>query len=359
MRPRLLVIGAGDLGGRIVRGMAATPAVGEIVLAGRDPVRGAEIVGVAGSWADCVCRFAQVDATAQDQLEELLETTRPDVVVQCASLLSPWALGHRDDPVARAIRAAGLAVALPMQLPVIHATMRAARAVGFTRPIANLSFPDLTNVVLGRIGLAPTVGLGNASMMALRARAALRAERGADASLPLVRVVGHHAQLFPVMAAQEPSDPAHRVRVFVGEDGERRDALAYVGYPLPRGSVLNEVTAPAALEAILALLPGAAPSRLSVPAPLGLPGGFPVRIAGGTVELDLPVGQPLDEAVRFNELMGRGDGIESIAGDGTVTVTAEAVAALADVAPWLAEPLAPDEATERAGRLRALLDGTR
>ncbi len=356
MRPRLLVIGAGDLGGRIVRGMAATRAVGEIVLAGRDPVRGGEIVGVAGSWADCICRFARVDATAQDQLEELLSTTRPDVVVQCASLMSPWALGSREDPVADAIRAAGLAVMLPMQLPIIHATMRAARAVGFAGPIANLSFPDLTNVVLGRIDLAPTVGLGNASMMALRVRAALRAERGGDTPLPLVRIVGHHAQLFPVMAAEQPSDPADRVRVFLGEEGERRDPLAYVGYPLPRGSVLNEVTAPAALETILALLPGAPPARLSVPSPLGLAGGFPVRIADGTVELDLPAGQPLDEAVRFNESHGRGDGVESVAADGTVTLTAEAVSALADVAPWLTDPLGPDEATERAGRLRALLD---
>jgi hypothetical protein len=353
------VIGAGDLGGRLVRGMAATRAVGEIVLAGRNPDVGGEIAGIASSWADCICRFIQVDATEQDQLEQLFETTRPDVVVQCASLLSPWALGRRDDPVAAAIRAAGLAVMLPMQLPIIHATMRAARAVGFTGPIANLSFPDLTNVVLGRIGLAPTVGLGNASMMALRVRAALRAERGPDAELPLVRIVAHHAQLFPVMAAQEPPEPDDRVRVFIGEDGQRHDALAYAGYPLPRGSVLNEVTAPAALQTILALLPGAPPSRLSVPAPLGLPGGLPVRIADGTVELDLPATQPLDEAVRFNELQGRGDGVESIAGDGTVTVTPEAVAALAEVAPWLSDPLAPDEATERAGRLHELLGSAR
>ena len=357
MRPRLLVIGAGDLGGRIVRGIAAADVAGEIILAGRDAARGAEIVGVAGSWADAVCRFVQVDATEQEQLEELLATTRPDVVVQCASLLSPWALGARDDAVARAIRAAGLAVALPMQLPIIHATMRAARAVGFAGPVANLSFPDVTNVVLGRLSLAPHVGLGNASMMALRVRAALRAERGADAPLPLVRVIGHHAQLFPVMAADEPADPAERIRVFLGEEGERDDALAYRGYPLPRGSILNDVTAPAALRAIIALLPGQQPARLSVPAPLGLPGGFPVRIADGGVELDLPPGQSLDEAVAFNERMGRGDGVEAIAADGTVSFTRTAVEAVATVAPWLAEPLAPAEAVERAMRIRALVDG--
>jgi len=283
MRPRLLVIGAGDLGARRLRGMAASGAAGEIVLAGRDAVRGEQVAGIAGSFADGVCRFAPVDATKQEQLEDLLAATQPDVVVQCASLLSPWALGGRDDAVAEAIRSAGLAVALPMQLPIIHATMRAARAVGFTGPVANLSFPDVTNVVLGRLGLAPAVGLGNASMVALPVRAALRAERGADAPLPLVRVIGHHAELFGVMAAEEPADPARRFRVFLGEEGERNDALAYRGYPLPRGSILNEVTAPAAQQVITALLPGQPSARLSVPAPLGLPGGFPVPV------MDTPV----------------------------------------------------------------------
>jgi hypothetical protein len=359
MRPRLLVIGAGDLGARLVRGAAATGAVGEIVLAGRDSARGTELVGLTGTWADCLCRFVRVDASVQAELEDLLATTRPDVVVQCASLLSPWALGGRDDVVARAIRAAGLGVMLPMQLPIIHATMRAARAVGYAGPVANLSFPDVTNVVLGRLGLAPAVGLGNAAMVALRVRAALRAEGGAEALLPLIRVIGQHAQLFPVMAARAPAAPAEPVRVYLGEDGERHDDLAYRGHPLPRGSVLNEVTAPAALQTILALLPGAAPSRLSVPGPLGLPGGYPVRIADGAVELDLPPGQELDEAIRFNDRMGRGDGVEAIAADGTVTFADAAREAVAGLAPWLGEPLPPEEMDERAARIRDLVAGPR
>lgn len=355
MTARLLVIGAGDMGARLIRGLAATGRVGEVVLAGRNRERGEEIVGVANSCGDCSCRFARVDATAQPQLEELIGESRPDVIVQCASLLSPWALGGRDDPAAQAVRDAGLAVALPMQLPVIRTTMRAAGAVGYSGPVANLSFPDVTNVVLGRMGLAPTLGLGNAAMMVLRVRAALRAALGVGAELPLVRIVAQHAQVFPVMEAARPPDPADRVRVFLGEEGVREDDLAYRGYPLPRGGVLNEVTTAASLETILALLPGAPPARLSVPGPLGLPGGYPIRIDAGTVELDLPPGQELADAIRFNERMGRGDGIAGIADDGTVTFTEEAVRAVSEVAPWLAEPLHPDAIDARAERLAALL----
>ena len=58
---------------------------------------------------------------------------------------------------------------------------------------------------------------------------------------------------------------------------------------------LGRTEAAAAVEAIGTLLPGAAPARLSVPGPLGLPGGFPVRVDDGEVSLDLPAGQPFDD----------------------------------------------------------------
>jgi hypothetical protein len=50
--------------------------------------------------------------------------------------------------------------------------------------VANLSLPDLTHPILERVGLAPTVGLGNVAMMLIRARAALRS-REPEGELPL------------------------------------------------------------------------------------------------------------------------------------------------------------------------------
>ena len=35
--------------------------------------------------------------------------------------------------------------------------MEAIRAVGFEGPVANISFPDVTNLLLHKLGLAPTV----------------------------------------------------------------------------------------------------------------------------------------------------------------------------------------------------------
>jgi hypothetical protein len=351
---RVLVIGPGDMGARIVAGLACTPGVRELVLAGVPAAPGHEAIGMVRSTSEVAARFIAADCSEPAAVEELLAESGPDVIVQCASLLSPWALSSRTDAVARALTAAGLGVMLPMQLPVVRAVMCAVRATGFTGAVANLSYPDVTNVILDRLGLAPTIGLGNVTMQLLRVRGALRAQLGPDSELPLVRVIGHHNQVYPVMRAELPRDPGERVRVFLGEQGERADHLAYVGHPYAAGPVYNEVTAVACIRVVQALLPGAGPTRISAPAPFGLPGGYPVRIEDGTISLDLPPGQELDEVCAWQSSIGRRDGVDSIAADGTVTFTERAREAVAAVGPWLTEPLHPDEALERAVRIREL-----
>ncbi len=352
---RVLILGPGDMGADIARGLAASGRVAAITLAGLSQGTGPDAVGLIASCYDVTARFEAADCTDLEFVSGLIERARPDVIVQCASLLSPWALYGRTDPAARAMSAGGLGLALPFQLPVLLATMRAVRRIGFTGPVANLSFPDVTNPVLARLGLAPTCGLGNVTMQLLRTRGALRTRLGPDAVLPLLRLIGHHNQVYGVMRAEPPADEDDRVRVCLGEEGTRDDALAYEGHPFAAGVLYNRVTAAAVVTTVLALLPGAPPTRLSVPAPQGLPGGYPVRISGGAIEIDLPPGVDLAEAIAWNERQGRRDGVESIADDGTVTFTDEARAAVAGVADWLAEPLHPDEALERAGRIRALL----
>jgi hypothetical protein len=348
---RVLVIGPGDMGARILAGLASTSGVHELVLAGVPAAAGEDAVGMVRSTTDVATRFVVADCTDQSAVEALLADANPDVIVQCASLLSPWALVDRTDDVARAIASAGLGVMLPMQLPVIRAVMSA----GFAGPVANLSFPDVTNGILDRLGLAPTIGLGNVTMQLLRVRGALRVELGPDAELPLVRVIGHHNQVYPVMQAKQPIDANDRVRVFLGEQGERADHLAYAGHPYVSGVVYNQVTAAACIRVVAALLPGAAPTRISAPSPFGLPGGYPVVIDDGTITLDLPPGQELDEVSAWQSSIARGDGVDSIAADGTVTFTERARDAVAEVAAWLTDPLHPDQALERAGRIRELL----
>ena len=97
-------------------------------------------------------------------------------------------------------------------------------------------------MILDRLGLAPAIGLGNVTMSSCASRGPSR-PAGPRGELPLVRVIGHHTQVYPVMKAEPPEDPEDRVRVFLGEHGERADHLAYLGHPFAPGIVYNQVTA--------------------------------------------------------------------------------------------------------------------
>jgi len=346
----VLIIGAGDLGERFAAGLAAVGAVRRLVLVSRTGA--AEAAAMLASAHDVVVEPVACDASRPGDVADLLTRIAPDLVVQSAAGRGPWALAGRDDEAARAVAAAGFALRLPYQLPVPLAVMRAVRDTGYAGPVANVSLPDVTGPVLARLGLAPAIGLGNVSMILLRARAALRAA-ASDAALPLVRVLAQHSQLSAVMQAREPADPASRPRIWVGE--RPADGLAYQAPALAPSIRYNYVTAASALPVLRALLPGAAPLRWSAPSPGGLPGGYPVRIDGGAVLLDLPPGLSRDEAVAFNERMAHGDGVARIDGDGTVNFTAACRDAVAALDPGLAEPLSPGDLAARAALLDAAL----
>ena len=348
----VLIIGAGDLGERFAAGLAAAGAVRRLVLVSRTGAT--EAAAMVASAHDVLVEPVACDAGRPGDVADLLTRVAPDLVIQSAAGRGPWALAGRDDEAARAVAAAGFALRLPYQLPVPLAVMQAVRDTGYPGPVANVSLPDVTGPVLARLGLAPTVGLGNVSMILLRARAALRAARP-DAELPLVRVLAHHAQLSAVMQAREPADHADRPRVWVGEPGQPEDGLAYAAPALAPSPRYNYVTSAAALPVLRALLPGAAPLRWSAPSPAGRPGGYPVVIDGGTVALDLPPGITPAEAVAFNERLAHGDGVQRIDDDGTVHFTAACREAVVTLDPGLADPLPVSDLDARAARLDAAL----
>lgn len=194
--------------------------------------------------------------------------------------------------------------------------------------------------------------------MQLRARAALRARLGAGAELPLLRLIGQHAQLFGVLRATPPIDPSDRPRVYVGDAGERRDGLPYEPPPpIEPGRVYNEVTVGAVVPTVLALLPGAAPVRFSVPAPLGLPRRLPGRARRRAGRARPARRRDARRGGRVQRAAAAGPRRARRPGRRRRHVADAAAAAVADVAPWLAEPLHPDAVPERRARLHRLIAG--
>jgi saccharopine dehydrogenase-like NADP-dependent oxidoreductase len=87
---KILVVGLGDLAERIVTQLATAGGV-ELVLAARRTEVADALARFASSLGDCPARGATLNALDHSQVAELVARERPELIVQCASLVSPWA----------------------------------------------------------------------------------------------------------------------------------------------------------------------------------------------------------------------------------------------------------------------------
>ena len=353
MGAAVLLVGSGDVGLKIADGLLRQGGVERLTLSDINAKRVAQDLAMLDCCHEAFISFEQINALDARELEKLLRKVRPDLIIQAASLISPWSIIGRDHPTAKALNAAGIGIQLPAQLPIVMNVMHVVRDLGWMIPVANVSMPDFIHPILATRGLEPTIGLGNVSILHLRTMAALKQRRESvkTDSESLIRVIGHHKQVYDVMQATPPDDTQNRVWVYVGENGQRDDGLAYMGTPFPPGPIYNVITAASALPVIGALLPNAEPRRFSAPGPEGLPGGYPVRIDQGTVTLDLPTGVELIDARAFNQRMGVLDGVAEIDPDGIVHFTQAAAVAVRKIDPRLAETLDPWNLKDRTRRL--------
>jgi len=181
---KILIFGIGELGTNIVRLVVENQYSSVCMLAGQS--------SAAEQWAQLLhlstggdVRAARVNGMDVEVIKVLLADFEPDVIVQCATLLSPFGMKRIGTPAALAILKGGFALQIAVQLPVIRSVMKARQALGLSCPVIN---PDVTNAILASEGLAPDSGIGNVGIMALRFQ---RLIPGAtDGGL---RVVGHHS----------------------------------------------------------------------------------------------------------------------------------------------------------------------
>ena len=358
-----LVVGAGDMGMRMAEGLLIQGRLDRLVLTNVNAARQRDHVAMLNSAYLCRIELVELDGRDHAAVRSVIAETDPDLIIQAASLFGPWSVIGSDHPVIKHLSAAGIGIQLPNQLPVLTNVMRAVKDLGLACPVANISAPDVTGPVLAAQDLAPTVGLGNVSMHLLRARSAWRARREAAgdelSELPLMRLIGHHCHVYGVVQARFPENADESTRVYLGENGERDDHLAYEGAPFAAGPIYNVLTGISSLPTLSALLPDGPRTRFSAPSPLGLPGGYPLVIEAGFLDFDLPPGVSRDDAIVFNTAMGRLDGIERIDADGTAHFTETARGHAAKVDPRLAEPLDPRDLEARTRLLLEIVDAAR
>lgn len=294
-RTDLLVLGSGSLARALCTGMA-TVAERETAVAviARDGAAAAEVAylgAVRASQAGRPVRFTGRggDLSDEHQLAEAVAGAR--VVVQCASLHSPW---NAAPAVKALVAAAGFGVALPLQARLAIVTAKAIQHSGAAALMVNACYPDAVNPLLLRLGLPVLCGIGNVATLA----AGLRTQVGAGH----LAMLAHHDHL------HRPERPEDEALAWLDgvEVAEVGKALAQQRRTDRRR--LNQVTGYAAAQLLTAILDGRE-INANVPGPHGLPGGYPVRVAGAAIALDLPPGIDEPTAIAWNERAAAREGI--------------------------------------------------
>jgi hypothetical protein len=297
----LVVFGTGSLAHATCDALATlSPEPVDVVVVGRDREKAGAVCYLAGTRAALSgtgVTFRPAVADSEVDFADVLAGTRPAGVYVCASHQSPWERVTAPSAWTDLLAHAGFGLALPL-----HADLaaRAGRAIATHAPgawLVNACFPDAVNPVLAAMDIPVLCGIGNVGVLAASLQAAL--------GLPdqsRLRLLAHHIHL------HAPHAPADEARAWL-DDAPRTDVTALLATQRATDRrQLNRVTGLTAGLILSALLTGAT-TDTHAPGPNGLPGGYPVRLAAGRVSLRLPPGVDEAEAVEFNEIAARRDGV--------------------------------------------------
>jgi PAS domain-containing protein len=365
----IILSGVGALGSWALELLARADGVDRIITLKRRPwdgpsrtnltMIGAVFQGHAKAWEHHEIDLADIGLVAK-----LIAAERPDAILHSATVQSPRRLTHaRLDPAIRALlRDATFGMWLPWHLLPASRLIQAVEAAGVDTVVVNASFPDVVNpAIYGKYGHGPIAGAGNVEICVAQISRYMVDVAGVPLDDLDVSLVGSHALL-----SYGPEVPHHFRLTVKGRDvTDDHDLTAMLHWPKAiEWSRVDEFSlfAASAVKNVLALI-GDGQTRTHVSAPGGLPGGYPVRIAAGRIDLDLPEGIDEGTAVALNNRAARWDGIERIEEDGTVVYTNRAAEAMAELGVTTREirfEELPNEAAERSQLYERLthLEGT-
>ena len=360
---KVLVVGLGNLGGYIVEFLARSFGPTEIVCADSDEQRAVQrtnnaILGAATMGYYPHMKFLKLDLNDIDGTSDILRNEQPDVVVNATTLQSWWVIGAQlnEDAYLRVLDA-GLGPWIPMHLTLTHKLMQAVKKSEIRAHVVSCSFPDGVNPMLSKIGLAPTVGIGNFDLLIPRVKKAVSDKLGVPMRGVNVLMLGHHYHDVRVEEFGTTGGAPYFLRILVGDRNVTKEVNAeqmlLTSMPTPALTGSDSQVASSAVKNILAIV-NDTNELTHAPGPQGLPGGYPVRLSAKGVEVVLPAGLTLKEAIHINEEAQKYDGIERIEEDGAVVLTDKAHKIMTELLNYKRKRVSISESETAAMELRKL-----
>ena len=330
----ILIFGLGDLGGYVLEFLARTPNVPKIVTADINEDWGVRKTNSAIAGASQFeiypdIEFVKADAFNIDGTAALLKQIQPSVIYNSMTLQSWWVITRLPQDIYKTIDEARFGPWYPMHFVPIHKLMQAVKKSGIRTHVVNAAFPDLVNPALAKIGLAPTVGIGNIDNIVSSFRmVASDMFRVPLRTVTVYAILPHFVSYYAARYGNSGGAPYH-LKVTVDD----RDVTPEINMDEFFANLTTVAKRPGSLQAHPVVASSVCKIIMGIlfdtnelghaPGPNGLPGGYPGKLSAEGVEVFLPEGLTREEAIEINEKAQVFEGVESIEPDGTVVLTDE------------------------------------
>jgi hypothetical protein len=361
-----MLIGLGDLGGHVLEMLVRVPGWRRIITADVNEEWGYRKTNLAAFGAAQLGYYPELGFMGQsrpcpgidlfnvEQTAETILACRPDIIYSAATLQSWWVIDMLPEEVFEELDQARIGPWIPMHLTLVFRLMQAVKETGLDVKVINSSVPDVVNPVLGKVGLAPTIGIGNVANVVPPLRTSIAYQLGAAVEDVKVFCVAHHFVSHHIARYGHAGGAPYYLKAMVdGHDVTADLDVDEVLAELPRrfrrpgGRAGHSLTASSALAVILAMAndtgcttPG---DFTHAPGPNGLPGGYPVTVDGQGGRVTLPPDIDLEEAIRINEEGAWFDGIERIDADGTIHFREEQMRIMKDMLGYSVQSMTVEE----------------
>jgi len=327
----LMIIGLGELGGIVLEILARVPNITKIVAADLNEEHGVRRTNTALMGASYLNLYPNIEFVKID-LNNIEETAD-----FCG--LGPW---------------------IPMHLLLVYKLMQAVKKSGVNSLVINSSFPDNVNAVLGKIGLAPNVGIGNIDLIVAPWRKVVSEILNVPLRRVRVYIFGHHYSSYNLGRTGTGLSAPYYLKIMVEDkDVTENFKIKELAKEIPLrakrtpGSQINWIVAASAVKIILGILNNT--NELShAPGPEGLVGGYPVHLNKDGAKVFLPEGITREKAIQINEEAQKWDGIEKIKEDGTVVFMDEAYTTFKNLLGYDCKTMKIGEIEMRAKELSTL-----
>lgn len=360
---RIMIIGAGVLGGDVLDFLSQRHEGYRLFIGARDQNKLNLRVNLARYTAMNLGYQVDIEALTVDVMNiartaETIAAVRPDIVFNATTLQSWWDITRLPPEIYQRIDRARGGVWTPMHLVLTRRLMQAVRQSGSNAIVVNASYPDVVNAALAGEGLAPAIGIGNISNAVPGIRLAAADLLGCDVDEVQIRFFAQHYLSYRMPSTGETDGAPYHLSIYrkgqkiADEQVDHKKIFSRVAGKFRRvkGLAGQSVTASSA-TAVLTALAKREECVVHAPGPLGLVGGYPVKINPSSISVALPQGLSLETAVKLNEDCQKFDGIESVDADGGVRFTTASAAIIREELGYDCDYLPLAECEDRAEEL--------